>query len=110
MDATEFFTATLPNLLAGLFQHPITGQAIILSLLLSVAGTVLILKHIGFRFWFDGIPYFCGLFIGSCLAHAMLGELPLPGLAPLAQLLVTSLIGMTVGTLTLMSLIKPEVR
>ena len=75
-----------------------------------MAAQGLILNHVGFKTWLDPLPYFVTLLVGSCLAHAMLGSLPLPGMAPLVQIMVTSLLGMTAGTLILMGYAKPEVR
>lgn len=110
MDATEFFTTTLPNLLSFVFRHEVHADALYLSLLLSAGGTAMILKHTGFKFWFDPVPYFLALFLGSYLAHSVVGYLPLPGMAPIGQMLVTTLLGMTAGTLLLLSYMKPDVR
>ena len=109
MDATEFLTETLPQFFGLVFSHEVTSQALFMSFVLSIGGTALILKLIGFKFWFDPIPYFLALFLGSVLAHGMVGEMPLPGMAPLAQILLTSLVGMTAGTLALMGYLKPDV-
>ena len=110
MDVTEFFSTTLPGFAALLFSHEVTPQAFFVSLLLSIGGTGLILNHVGFKTWLDPLPYFFTLLVGSCLAHGMLGSLPLPGMAPLVQIMVTSLLGMTAATLILMGYAKPEVR
>lgn len=84
--------------------------AMVISLLLCLAGTALIVQVVGWTSWLSPLPIFAALFAGAVMAHRLIGAFPLEGLPLIQQLLMTTLIGMTLGSFAILGALRPSQR
>jgi hypothetical protein len=110
MDFVQFFSVAVAQTFESIPAHDITLQAIAISFLLSLAGTALIVQVMGWVSWLSPLPNFITLFVGALLAHRVVGGLPLPGMLPVHQIMLTTLIGMTIGTIVILGTLRPTQR
>jgi len=104
MDMVQFFSDAWNAIPA----HHLGLQAIAISLVLSLIGTALIVQVTGWHSWLSPVPYFLALILGSLISHRIIGAFPLPGMPPIHQLLMTTLIGMSIGSFAILATLRPS--
>lgn len=84
--------------------------AMVISLILCLVGTALIVQVVGWTSWLSPLPIFAALFTGAVVAHRLIGAFPLENMPPIHQLLLTTLIGMTLGSFVILGALRPAQR
>jgi hypothetical protein len=108
MDMFQFLSVAVTEAWYAIPAHHLSLQAIAISLMLSLIGTALIIQVTGWPSWLTPVPYFLALMIGSLIAHRIIGAFPLPGMPPVHQLLMTTLIGMSIGSFAILATLRPS--
>lgn len=110
MDMVQFLSIAVSETYNAIPAHHLGPPAIVVSLLLSLVGTALIVQVTGWTSWLSPVPNFLALLVGSLLAHRLIGAFPLPGMPPVHQLLLTTLIGMSLGSFAILGALRPSQR
>jgi hypothetical protein len=110
MELLQVFSVAIAEAYNAIPAHRVGIEAAAVSLILSLAGTVFIVQVTGWTSWLSPLPNFIALFLGALLAHRLIGAFPLEGMPPIHQMLLTSLIGMSLGSFAILGALRPSQR
>jgi hypothetical protein len=107
---TNLLYSSLSNALEHLVHLDMSREALFMSLLFSAAGAILLAKFTG-TIGHLTIPLnFSALFVGAGLANILLAGVDIPAIQYEQEVLVFTLVGMIVGSFTMLWVIRPEPR
>ena len=100
--------SSLSNAIEHLVRLDMSNDALLMSVLFSAAGSVLLAKFTG-TIGHLTIPLnFSALFIGTGLANILLDGIDIPAIQYEQEVMLFTLIGLILGSFTMLWFIRPE--